>query len=314
MGSIADGYFPRGRSMLRQVQEERLVGLFYGQRALCIGALAPLNYVGTSEHSAAKLTPFKRLAHTGQAFEAVFFGSREEADRALSMVARMHERVQGTLPDAAGPYPSGTPYSALDPELMLWTFAVMADSAWRFYEMFVRPLSGGEREAFWQDYVRFGELFGTPRAACPPTWTDFRRWWEERLAGEEMFLTDEARYMGYASAFEIPLPWTHQIGKPIHDAVMLGSLPPRVRSMYGLGYGPREKRAFEAGVRLFRTARRLTPGPLARGSSQRSYDLVASTEQRRIARGVYTPQVRPGQFPSPAASGDVQDHLASRPA
>ena len=50
--------------MLRQVHEEHLVGLFYGQRALCIGALSPLNYVGTSEHSYAKLTPFKRLVHT----------------------------------------------------------------------------------------------------------------------------------------------------------------------------------------------------------------------------------------------------------
>jgi len=34
----------------------------YGQRALCIGACAPLNYVGTSEHSYARLTPFRRLS------------------------------------------------------------------------------------------------------------------------------------------------------------------------------------------------------------------------------------------------------------
>jgi hypothetical protein len=32
-----EGYFPRGRSILRMVQEERLVGLHYGQRALAIG-------------------------------------------------------------------------------------------------------------------------------------------------------------------------------------------------------------------------------------------------------------------------------------
>ena len=74
-----DGYFPRGSSMLRRVHEEHLVGLFYGQRALCIGALMPLNYVGTSEHSYAKLTPFKRLAHTGRAFETIFFGTHAEA-------------------------------------------------------------------------------------------------------------------------------------------------------------------------------------------------------------------------------------------
>jgi uncharacterized protein (DUF2236 family) len=89
-----DGYFPRGSSMLRQIHEERLVGLFYGQRALCIGALAPLNYVGTSLHSYAKQTPFKRLAHTGKAFEKIFFGSREEADRVLGYVNHLHKSVR----------------------------------------------------------------------------------------------------------------------------------------------------------------------------------------------------------------------------
>ena len=80
-----DGYFPRGRSILRQVHDEHLVGLFYGQRALCIGALSPLNYVGTSLHSYARLTPFRRLVHTAKAFEKIFFGSREEADHVLGV-------------------------------------------------------------------------------------------------------------------------------------------------------------------------------------------------------------------------------------
>lgn len=310
---MLEGYFPRGRSMLREVQQERLVGLFFGQRALCVGACAPLNYVGTSEHSAAKLTPFKRLAHTGRAFESVFFGTQAEASRVLAHVEKLHGRVNGHLAHDAGPFAAGTPYSAFDPEEMLWTFACMADSAERFYELFVRPLSSEERERLWQDYLRFGELFGTPREACPPTYVDFRRWWEERLGSETMFLTDEARYMGWASAFEIPLPATHQLGKRVHDAVMLGSLPPRVRELYGAVYGKRERRRFEAGVAMFRTLRRFTPGPLARGSSQRAYDLVASTERRRIARGTPTPQVRPGAFASPAFStGNVQRDLAGR--
>ena len=311
------GYFPRGRSVLRMVQDEKLVGLMFGQRALCIGACAPLNYVGTSEHSAGKLTPFKRLAHTGKAFESVFFGSRQEADRVLGYVAKMHGKVNGELSHAVGPYSAGTPYSAFDPDEMLWTFACMVDSAERFFELFRRPLTGPEREAFWLDYVRFGELFGTPRDACPPTYQDFRRWWNDRLASDRMVLTDEARHMGFASAFEIPLPRTHQVGKLVHDAVMLGSLPPRVRELYGLAYGPREQRRFEAGVAFFRTTRRLTPGPLARGSSARAYDLVAATERRRIRRGLYTPQVRPGQFHSAAftsGSGDVEHDLAGRAA
>jgi uncharacterized protein (DUF2236 family) len=273
------------------VQEEHLVGLFFGQRALCIGALAPLNYVGTSEHTRAKLTPFKRLVHTGNAFEKIFFGTREEADGVLKYVARMHDRVNGVMPADEGPVAAGTPYSAYDPELMLWTIAVMVDSAQRFYELFVRRLRDSEREALWQDYIRFAELFGMPRSGAPPTYPEFRAWYRGRLASDEMHLTDEARYVGYATAFEIPLPRRSQGGKRVHDAIMLGSLPPRVRQMYGLAYGPRQEAAFRAGVALLRTGQRVMPGPLTRGYNTRSFELVAKTERRRVARGEPTPQI-----------------------
>jgi uncharacterized protein (DUF2236 family) len=287
-----DGYFPRGESMLRRVHEEHLVGLLYGQRALCIGALAPLNYVGTSEHSYAKLTPFRRLAHTGKAFELIFFGTRAQADRVLGYVARLHEQVKGTLPEDAGQIPAGTPYSAFDPALMLWTVAVMADSAQCFFELLVRRLSEPEREALWQDYIRFAELFGMPRDAAPATWEEFRAYYRDRLASDELFLTDEARYVGYATAFEIPMPRVQQPGKKVHDLLMLGSLPRRVRELYGLEFTQRQALGFDAAVRAVRTARRLTPAPLARGWNTRSFDGVARTERWRIEHGKPTPQVR----------------------
>jgi uncharacterized protein (DUF2236 family) len=304
-----DGYFPHEGSILRRVHEEHLVGLLYGQRALCIGALAPLNYVGTSEHSYAKLTPFKRLAHTGKAFELIFFGTRAQADRVLSYVERLHGHVNGTLPDGAGPFPAGTPYSAFDPALMLWTVAVMADSAQCFYELLVRPLSGGERDALWQDYIRFAELFGMPREAAPATWEEFRAYYRDRLASDEMFLTDEARYVGYATAFEIPMPAVQQPGKRVHDLLMLGSLPRRVRELYGLGYTRRQQLAFDAAVRAVRTARRLTPTPLARGWNTRSFDGVARTERWRIEHGKPTPQLREDtpEIRLPAAAGRRAD-------
>lgn len=278
--------------MLRQVHDEHLVGLFYGQRALCIGALAPLNYVGTSEHSYAKLTPFKRLVHTAKAFEKIFFGSREEADRILSYVNHLHKSVRGEISEDAGVFPAGTPYSALDPELMLWTVAVMADSAQCFYELLVRRLSDEEREAFWQDYLRFGELFGMPRGECPQTHAAFRAWYRDKLASDEMFLTDEARYIGYATAFEIPMPAIQQPGKRVHDLLMLGSLPRRVRELYELDYTPRQRAAFTATARAIRTARLVMPTPLARGWNTRSFEGVARTERRRIEKGLPTPQVR----------------------
>jgi uncharacterized protein (DUF2236 family) len=277
--------------MLRRVHDERMVGLLYGQRALCIGAVMPLNYVGTSEHSYAKLTPFRRLVHTGNAFEKIYFGSREEADQVLAYVHRLHQGVRGALREAAGPLPAGTPYSALDPALMLWTVAVIADSAQLFYELFVRRLSAAEREALWQDYLRFASLFQMPLDEAPRSYEGFRRYWREQLAGDELFLTDEARYVGYATAFEIPMPRTHQLGKRVHDLLMLGSLPPRVRELYGVQFTPAHAAAFRAAVVFARGARRLTPGPLAHGWNTGSFNMVERTERRRIEHGEPTPQV-----------------------
>jgi uncharacterized protein (DUF2236 family) len=284
------GYFPEGESILRRVHSERAVGLFYGQRALMIGALNPLAFVGTVEHTNAILKPFQRLSHTAEVFETIFFGTRAEADRALAFVHKLHERVVGEMPEDAGRVTVGTPYSAFDPELMLWTLAVIADSGPCFYELFVAPLSPAEHEELWREYVRFGELFGMPRGVAPPSHREFREWWERKLASEEMHLTPEARQIGYATAFEIPLPSIRAPAKAVHDLIMLGSLPPRVRELYGITYSARQEMAFRATVRALRGLRPLTPRLIREGYNTGSFRLVARTERRRLRRGERTPQ------------------------
>jgi uncharacterized protein (DUF2236 family) len=287
-----EGYFPRGRSILRMVHEEKAVGLMYGQRALCVGAVKPLNYVGTSLHTRNKRTPFRRITHTGEMFETIFFGTRAQADRVLGAVDVMHERVAGELPEDAGPhYPAGTPYSAFDPALMLWTVAVIADSAEWFYERLVRPLTGEQREALWQDYIRFAELFKMPRSAAPSTHRAYREWYERQLAGPDLHLTEEARFMGHASAFQIPVPSSHRPAKQLHDLVMLGSLPERVRLLYGLRLTPVQSAACSAALAGGRLMRRLAPRSRTHGSCVPELEMVALTERRRIERGEPTPQL-----------------------
>src|SRR5215475_4564356 len=98
-------YFPPGRSLARRVHGDRAVGLLYGQRALLIGALEPLAYTGTMLSTKAGDYPFTRLARTAKIQETVFLGTRAEADRVLASVHRLHERIEGELPEAAGPHP-----------------------------------------------------------------------------------------------------------------------------------------------------------------------------------------------------------------
>ncbi len=284
-----DGYFPRGTSVLRRVHQERSVGLMYGQRALAIGAIAPLNFVGTLLHTRARDRPFQRLAHTGKMFETIFFGTRAEADEVLEKVNRLHYRVKGELPEPAGSFPAGTPYSAYNPGMMLWTIAVMADSARVFYELFVRRLCDDERDALWRDYVRFGELFGMPRDAAPASHAEFTAYWEERLSASDAFLTEEARNIGLALLFHIPVPLSRSPGMPVHNLIMLGALPPPVRRLYDLRWTPAHAAAFAAVVSGVRASRPITPRMLRTGHNTAHFDLVARTERSLIARGKPVP-------------------------
>jgi len=280
-----DGYFPRGTSMLRRVQGERSVGLMYGQRALLIGALDARNYVGTALHSRYRDRPFKRLSATAKMFETVFFGTRAGADKVLAVVDGMHRKVEGKLPEGGGAYPAGTPYSAHDPELMLWTIAVAAESSARFYELLVRGMGAGERDAFWRDWVRFGELFGMPREAAPGSWSEFREWFDGRLASAEMGLTDEARHVGRGVAFRIPVPRVESPLMEFHNLLLVGTLPERVRELYGLPWDLRRELTFQAVTRAVRASRPLSPRAVARGGNASRFDRTARIEADRIDAG-----------------------------
>lgn len=257
------------------------MGLLYGQRALLIGALEPLTYTGTMLSTNAGDHPFTRLARTAKIQETVFLGTKAEADRALAAVQRLHERIEGELPEAAGAHPAGSAYSAFDPELMLWTLAVIADSGRAMYEAMARPLSDEEREALWQDYVRFGELFLLPREAVPATYREFQAWFDGRLASPDLHATPHALAMAPLVAFEQPVPRHARANVAVQNVVIKGTLPPRVREIFGIGWTAAHERAFQAIAASHRRARRTFPRRARRGRNDYFFDLVTAAEKQR---------------------------------
>src|SRR5690349_17381605 len=251
--------------MARRVHGERSVGLLYGQRALLIGALEPLTYTGTMLSTAAGDHPFTRLARTAKIQETVFLGTKAEADKALAAVHRLHERIKGELPAAAGSHPAGSAYSAFDPELMLWTLAVIADSGRVMYETLVGPLSEDEREALWQDYVRFGELFGLPRSEVPADFREFSAWWEERLASPDLYATEHALEMAPLVAFRQPVPLPARLNIETQNLIIKGTLPERVRQIFGIRWSSARETSFRAVTAAHRRARPAFPRRMRRG-------------------------------------------------
>jgi uncharacterized protein (DUF2236 family) len=279
-----DGYFPPG-STLRYVQAHRAVGQTYGQRALILGATHPVAYQGTSQSSDARERPFTRLAATARIFETVFFGSRAQADQVLGAVRSLHQSVSGELDRDAGAWPAGTPYDAFDPDLMLWTMAVLADSSRVAFETLVRPLNREERDALWADWVRFGELFGMPREVAPPSSRDFERWMREQLDGPRHVMP-EAYVVARAIARDMPVPaGPMRAGIRVTNLLVLGMLPPRVRRLFDLGWGPAHEAAFQAAAAGVRASRRVVPVSVKRGGNRPLFELVAATEKRLVAAG-----------------------------
>jgi uncharacterized protein (DUF2236 family) len=284
-------YFPPG-SLARRVHGERAVGLLYGQRALLIGALEPLTYTGTMLSTGAGDHPFARLARTAKIQETVFLGTSEEADRALAAVHRLHERIEGSLSEAAGAHPAGATYSAFDPELMLWTLAVIADSGRAMYETMARPLSEDERESLWQDYVRFGELFGLPASAVPDSNREFRAWFEAKLASPDLHATPHALEMAPLVAFRQPVPAAARGNLATQNLIIKGTLPPRVREIFGIRWTRSHEAAFRAVAAAHRRVRPAMPRRLRRGRNDVFFDVVTKGEHLR--GGTPTPRLPVG--------------------
>lgn len=275
----------RDDALIRHVQAHRVVGQTYGQRALVLGATNPVPYVGTSSSTLAKERPFARLAATAKAFESVILGPGPEAERVLAAVHRMHTRVRGTLPEDAGPHPAGTPYDAFDPELMLWTMGVLADSSRRCYEAFVRPLGTDDRQHLWDDWITFGTLFGMPRAAASRTVAEFDAWMADHLDGDRFHVTAEAHTVGRAIVTAMPVPAPLRPGVRLTNFAVVGLLPSRVRDAFDLPWNRRHHRAHRLLAAALRTHAATVPARLRTGTNTRLFDLVTRTEQAAVVAG-----------------------------
>ncbi len=287
------GLFPAD-SVARRVMEERVVALYYGQRATLVGALEALAFVGTTRHTysgGGKL--YDRMLRTARSFESIWHGPLAEAEAELARVSALHARVRGRLgSDIAPQYPAGTTYSAHDPWLSYMTMAFLADSSRAIYEAFVRPLDPGDLDAWWQDWRRFGELYGMPADAAPETYAGFRAQYDGWLASDEPHLTRRARRAGI-TLLDVTLPWALQPFNWTAYLVVVGTSEAAVRDAYGLSWTRAHEVAYQAATRASRLGRPLVPAVVAKGRLAPLGDALLPFAEARL-----TARVR-GRTPTP---------------
>src|SRR6266536_3414538 len=102
------------RSNAWKINGEAVLLLGWG-RAILLQFAHPLVAAGVAEHSLFVRQPrgrVKRLRQTVRAVLQLTFGTLREAEDAAAGINRIHDYVQGEIPEVTGPFAAGTRYSA----------------------------------------------------------------------------------------------------------------------------------------------------------------------------------------------------------
>jgi uncharacterized protein (DUF2236 family) len=198
--------------------------LLGGMRALLIHALEPRAMAGVAQHSDYKSDPWARLSRTIEYVMATTYGDTATAKQAVAHVKAVHRRVRGIDPW------TGRPYSAGDPELLLFVHAVEVHSFITAYRRYGGPLPDADADRYVAEMVRAAMLIGLKKADVPANLADLRAY----VRGlDDLQVTPDARH-ALRTVLAPPLPMALRPLSMVASAAAVGLLPARLRAMYGL--------------------------------------------------------------------------------
>lgn len=125
-----------------------------GVAALLWQMLHPMALAGVWDHSDFRRNMHGRLRNTARFIAVTTYGARDEAEGAIARVRRIHDHVNGTLPD-------GTPYDANDPRLLAFVHVAGSGMFLAGYRRFADPtMPLAKRDAYWREVAVIGEKLG----------------------------------------------------------------------------------------------------------------------------------------------------------
>ena len=215
----------------------------------------------------------RRFYHTVDAMLQLCFGTEQQGLAVVARINAIHDRVKGELSEATGAFAAGTPYSAHDPALLAWVHATLLEMNLRVYELYVGPLSIGEKDRYCAEATAIEPALGIPRGTLPRNFGELGQYMESMLSSAEITVTDTARTL----AGSILYPESPRMAQPVLWVVRLttaGLLPPVVRNGYGISWTPQKQTMLFLSAGLIRNLLRLTPGlvrhwPAARRAHRR---------------------------------------------
>ncbi len=249
----------RDQPVARKINREMVVLLGWG-RAILLQLAHPLVAAGVSDHSdfsAGARGYLRRVRHTVGAMLTICFGSPEEADRAIAGIRSVHDRINGHLSEATGPFEAGTPYSAHDPPLLLWVHATLLESLIEAYELLVGPLDDSEKTAYVTEAGDVAVALGIPAEMVPRTFPDLRAYLDERYCSGDICVGETARTVG--DALLRPTLGPASLLFAPSRVLTLGLLPDPIRQAYGFEWSDSLARSYRRIAALARSVRPILP-------------------------------------------------------
>ena len=235
----------------------------------------PLIAAAVHEHSnfrAGTRAAARRLQGTVRAMLALTFGNEPTRVDTLRSIRSIHARVHGKLPVDVGAYRAGTPYSAQDPDLVLWVHATLLESVSIFYELLVEPLTETERDSYCAEAAVIGVELGAKQGGVPRSWRGLREYIECMYASGQITVGAQAREL----AGTILYPPFGILGAPaacLNRLLTFKTLPPAVLRQYGFHRTTQNERALALLVPSLRMLRHIVPDTVAswRAARTRGY-------------------------------------------
>ncbi len=218
--------------------------LIGGARAAIMQVAEPKIGAGVAQYSSYRTDPLGRLERTLDAMLTVGFGSPEQKERVLEELRQVHSVVRGRTED-------GTPYSALDPQLMYWVLATLVDTVMVVEQRYVGRMDERDRRAYFDESFAIVEAFGIPARFSPQSLDEFRTYMADMSSSLQP--SDASRDIS-RSLLQPGLRWVPDTALVPLDWVTLELLPSTLRRRLHLGdLSPSQLAAVRGAQRLSRS-------------------------------------------------------------
>jgi uncharacterized protein (DUF2236 family) len=224
-----------------KINRESALFLAAGRAAL-LQLAHPWVATAIAQHSKTLNDPVARFHRTFRVIFTMIFGTAEQAFAASRQLYRLHQTIQGVMPDGVGPFCQGSRYEANDVAALRWVYATLVDSALLAYQLLLPPLTDPERNQYFAESLRMAALFGIAPEHLPSSWPDFNAYMESMLQSDVLGVSEATRALAQkmqaGAGFLVPPPFWYQ-------ALTIEMLPARVRQEFGFTYAERERLAAE---------------------------------------------------------------------